>query len=185
VTSFHRLSAPCPKCGLQIPLEDTFGQWIRNCPDLLSQDGFTFMDRDLIVHRYKTGYGREVQCLMFVEIKTRGAELNESQRDTMGLISQLLRNRRTTPTKHNIYRQVNNTPVMLKSTKNNRMVRVKLLGYHLLEISGDSPENSKLHWDHKTITLVQLKQLLRCDMDPDTFAQLDLRPHHKQKQLLF
>lgn len=71
MTTRFRRTATCGKCGNRVPIEDDFSQWIRGCPQLDSADGFAFMDKDLVVHRFKTTHGRTFQCLMAVEIKTR------------------------------------------------------------------------------------------------------------------
>ena len=182
---FHR-TANCPNCGYDIPLEDAMGQWIRNHPELSSRDGFAFMDRDLVVHRFKTTHGRSLQCLMFVEVKTRGAELNESQRDSMLTIHQLLRNRRTTPTKKARW-QSQGTPTKVYSSLINTEVRVISFGYYLLTLSHSAPSNSAwMTWQKREIDQSTLIKLLRFDLDPETLRPLDFRLHHvKHPELHF
>ena len=67
--------------------EDTpFGAWMRR-NEKLSSTEFVTCDIDHCIHRYKTtvdGYGtREIQNLMFLEVKQFGAGLRDSQRDTL------------------------------------------------------------------------------------------------------
>ena len=75
MTTPYRRTAICKKCGTQIPLEDAIGQWIRNHPRLDSSVGFAFMDKDVVAHQFKSSYGRDYQCVMFVEFKSRGKQL--------------------------------------------------------------------------------------------------------------
>jgi len=179
MTAVFRQTMVCPKCGDVIPMEDIFGRWIRNQEQLSSLDGFVFMDRDLVVHRYMTNHDREFQFLMFVEVKTHNAKLRDSQKDTMYMIDQVFRNRRITPTKKRIKKQLGSSPISIWSHANNRYVHVRLLGYHLLMLSGDSPDDSDvIKWNGRQISKKQLIGLLRCEIDPDTFRTMDCRMHH-------
>lgn len=183
MTREFQRKAKCPKCGTEIPLEDEFGQWLRDPKTgMPSHAGFVFMDRDLVVHRFKVDHNRGVQCMMFVEIKTNFAELKNSQRDSMLMIDQVMRNRRRTPTKLSLRKQLPFAPVSLFSHAGNQWVRVKLLGYHLLTLSGTTPANSSsIRWDKREVTCTQLISLLKCELDPDHPERpMDLRRHHRK-----
>jgi hypothetical protein len=152
---------------------------VRSNPGLDSAKGFTFMDKDIICHRFKTDHGRSLQYLMMVEVKTRGAQLSDSQRDTIWIIDQLLRNRKDTPTKKTDRRQVEGVVTMVKSFIQRGEVRARVFGYHVLRLSGDSPDDSaEITWDSRRITLEQLVGLLRFDLDPDNLLPMDNRSHH-------
>ena len=62
-------------CGRAYPLNDACLEWIRTNPEPDSGIRLSFMDRDVVCHRFKTTHGRSFQCMMFLEIKTCGATL--------------------------------------------------------------------------------------------------------------
>jgi hypothetical protein len=179
MTQHFRRTARCKKCGSSIALEDDFSQWVRSCAELKSGDGFAFMDKDLVVHRFRTTHGREFQCFMCVEVKTLNASLTDSQRDTIHMQNQLFRNRRATPTKR-IPKQISGLPDRIYSTLLKRNVGYKAFGYHLLRISGTHPDNSdEIRWDDRHfITVNALVRLFRFELDPDTLQPMDWRRHH-------
>jgi hypothetical protein len=184
VTAPFRRTTNCPNCNYDIPLEDTFSQWVRNHQQLRSGDGFAFMDKDLICHRFKTDHDRSIQYLMFVEVKTRGAKLLDSQRDTMWIVKQLLSNRRITPTKDKNPLQVNGVPTKVKSYMAKTDVLIRAFGYHTLRLSGSTPDDSDaIIWDTTPITREQVVGLLRFDLNPDNFNTMDNRSHHKRKEI--
>lgn len=179
MTAPFRRKAVCPNCNYDIPLEDEISTWVRNHPMLRSSDGFTFMDKDLICHRFKTTHGREFQCMMFVEVKTNNAKLKEWQRDTMHIGDQLFRNDKTTPTKK-ARRHINNVPEKVWSPMSKSWVKVKAFGWHLLALSGRDPDLSEsIVWDKSLVTLNDLIMLLRFDLHPDTLQPMDFRKHHR------
>lgn len=182
MTTPYRRKAICPNCYYDMPLEDEISSWIRNNEQLRSSDGFVFMDKDLICHRFKTTHGRSFQCLMFVEFKSRGRDLNESQRDTMHLINQMFRTDRTTPTKIS-KPHLANIPDEVYSIAARSKVKVKGFGYHLVRLSGTTPDDSnKIIWDKREISKDDLIKLLRFDLNPDTLQQMDWRVHHKKRE---
>ena len=179
MTARFRRSIKCPDCGLEIPAEDEISQWIRSHPQLDSREGMVFMDKDLVCHRYKTSHGRDAQFLMFVEIKTRGAQPSKSQRDTMNIVGQMVRNTKNT------YLTAENRPVRVYSTAAASEVTVRAMGYHLLRMDGSTPSDSTwIEWDRKRIDTDTLLKLLRFDLHPDTLNPLDLRSHHVKPAIL-
>jgi hypothetical protein len=178
MTAQFRRVAKCNGCGKEVPLEDEMGQWIRLHPALDSGRGFAFMDKDIVVHRWRTDHGREFQCVMFVEVKSRGADLSESQRDTMLIVNQLFRNDRTTPTKKSRQHAGSISSTVYSSMRKTH-VKVKALGYHALRMSGGTPDDSeKIVWDKREITADVLVKLLKFELHPDTLLPMDFRIHH-------
>lgn len=166
----------CPNCKTWSTSETLFGRWIRNNPALDSGNGFCVIDQDYWVHRFKVDGSRSFQCLMLVEIKTNSAELTAAQRDTLYVINQLMRNRRSTPTKNDP--QCGNSLKVI-STYSGQKVELRVYGMHVLRFSGLGPDDSKeIWWNKRSITLDQLTALLKFDLDPDSLRPLDLRNHH-------
>lgn len=163
---------------------------MRREESLDSRSGIVRFDCDVLLHRYKTvedkKSSRDIQCLMFIEVKTHGAMPTDAQRDTLSLFAQVLRNRRTNKhlkgKKHGLH-AANHTPLTVAFSRlNNRRVTLKMFGGHLLRMSGNCPESSEwMSWDDARkspegfITVEQLKQLLRFELDPDTLREVDWR----------
>jgi hypothetical protein len=174
----------CPFCHKWHTAETAMERWVRNRPELDSSAGIVRFDLDILLHRYMTpapdGKGcRDIQCMMFVEVKTFNAVMLPAQQDTLSLLSQVLRNRKT-----NMYHDKrglhadNHTPLTkVKSRKTGRTTVLKLFGGHVLTLSGDSPENSDtMTWDIKhRISLTDLIKLLRFEIDPDHMGLTDWR----------
>lgn len=173
----------CSKCGAVQTAETAVSRWVRNNPRLKSEDGNSFTDQDIWDHKFKIDHDRSVQCLMLTEVKIHGAEPSESQNDTFSIINQLLRNRQDTPTKKS-RRQLPGSGVTVFSPLNNRWVKIRSFGVHLLTFSGTGPlDSTQILWDKKSIDIPTLEDLLRFERDPDSLQPMDLRPHHvKVKQ---
>lgn len=175
----------CPNCQTWSTAETIFGRWIRNNPRLASVDGTCVLDSDYWVHRFKTYNpqngrpSRDIQCIMLVEVKTNGCDLNPAQRDTLHIINQIIRNRRSTPTKDAIH-QAGTSVVKAKSLISKVPVSAWCYGAHLLQFSGLGPDDSEeIRWDkNKVITKEQLTSLLNFDLNPDTLQEMDFRIHH-------
>jgi hypothetical protein len=154
--------------------ESPMERWIRNHKTLDSRNGIVRFDIDILLHRFKTVSDakgdRDIEFMMFIEVKTFCAELSDAQQDTLSLMNQLLRNRR--PNRHsNPRRQTPGGPVKAYSRLKNREVPLRLLGGHLLQLSGSDPENSEtILWDYKPIDAETLVDLMKFDRDPDNLA---------------
>ena len=173
----------CPICRTWQTQETAFGRWIRNNSELDSRKGYCVTDLDMTisefktVHQFKSGYRRDFQLIMDIEVKTMGSDLSESQRDTLHIRNQLMRNRRQTPTKGLLYQAGNTSEVF--SVIQGRKIIVRCYGVHLLRFSGLGPDDSEwMLWDTKPITSDTLTEILRFDLDPDTLKPIDLRNHH-------
>jgi hypothetical protein len=171
----------CQDCGHEQTAESDFERWMRNCQELDSKsEGIVRFDLDILLHKYKNVQDkkgdRTIQCMMFVEVKTRMAQPSDSQRDTLSLLNNVMRNRvqnmHSSPRK-----QMGGQPRKVYSQQSKSEVALFLFGGHLLRIDGTSPTNSKkMLWDNKEVNLLQLVELLRFDRDPDNPSKmLDIR----------
>jgi len=175
----------CPNCKTWQTSETLFGRWIRNNPELDSSKGICVIDSDYWVHKFKTYNplnnrpSREIQCIMLVEIKTNGCDLNPAQRDTLNIVNQLMRNRSQTPTKKALH-QAGLSVVKVRSLMSGSPITVWCYGAHLLRFSGLGPDDSdKITWDNRhEITKNQLTALLNFDIHPDSLKEMDFRIHH-------
>lgn len=171
----------CQNCGHEQTAESDFERWMRNCKDLDSKsEGIVRFDLDILLHKYKNmqdGKGdRTIQCMMFVEVKTHMAEPSDSQRDTLSLLNNVMRNRMKNM--HKMPRkQMGGQPRKVYSQQRKSEVALFLFGGHLLRIDGTSPSNStKMIWDSSKIDSAQLIELLRFERDPDNPSKmLDIR----------
>lgn len=161
----------CQHCNGITTEESPMERWIRNNPLLSSSNGIVRYDIDILLHRYKTVADlkgdREIEFMMFVEVKTFNANLTLAQRDTLGLLNQVLRNRRKN--KHSSpRRQMGGQPLTNYSIAKQRRIPLRLFGGHLLQLSGAAPDTSdNMRWDGKNIDLQTLVELMMFDRDPD------------------
>lgn len=175
----------CPKCGYSFSKETAFSRWVRSQKELDSRrDGIVIYDLDMIVHRYKYDHDRLYQCIMLVELKRHGAELTDSQRDTLAVFGQFLRNDRRTSTKGR-RAQVGSRPTKVISVIRNRRVTCRAFGVHILTFQRTNPDNGWVQWDKRRITKDQLIKLLKFELHPETLLPMDARKHHRQHPLLF
>jgi len=175
----------CPHCGAVITQESAFSRWVREQPELDSSLGYVTTDQDLEWQLYCTGRGRDFQLMMHIEIKTNGAELSPSQRDSLHMKNQIIRNRRQTPTKPCQW-QSGTAPLRVYSEIARRKVWLRHYGVHVLQFSGLGPEDSEwIRWDRRLIDVEMLLKILKFEVDPDTLRPMDFRSHHKQKVLPF
>lgn len=182
----------CPTCGCQMSAESHFERWMRSNKLLDSRDGIVRFDLDVLIHRYLVpvdGFGkRDMQAMMFIEVKTNGANMTESQRDTLYTLNQVLRNR-----KPNIngdrdkYNAKDHVPLAscysaIKKSK----VSLRLFGGHLLRFDGNGPDDSAtIVWNKMPINENQLCRLLRFELDPDDpRIKLDIRRRSKSLPLI-
>jgi len=183
----------CKKCGNQQTNETDFERWMRNSSDLDSRSaGIVRFDVDVLLHKYKTlidnASSRDVQFMMFVEVKTMMAEPSESQIDTLSLLNNVLRNRQVNM-HHTPRKQMGGQLRKVYSHAKKKEVRLYLFGGHLLQISGTDPVNSdRMLWDRKPITAADLIRILRFEVNPDNPQNaLDIRrrsrPFAKQLKL--
>jgi len=173
--------AHCPNCRVRMSYETSFERWLRNHPQLDSNEGYCISDQDYWVQKFKTNKeGKGFQLLMLVEVKAMGKELSDPQRDLLLMVDQLTRNRRQTPTKELKY-QAGTSISQIYSYMSNKTVTVRCFGIHLLTFSGLGPEDSKwIKWDKTLVDIDKLTSILKFDLDPDTLNPLDLRSHHKK-----
>lgn len=162
-----------------------FQAWIRNNPNLdSSRAGLVFTDSDLWCHKYFAHVDRngtrDVQCLMLIEVKEFGADISETQQDTLHIINQVLRNRR----------QINEywsecSIRKAHSLRNKRAVDIWSFGVHVLRVPGDGTfmQWHRMTWDKHQIGHEQLERILRFELDPDTLEEISFRRHHLNGQI--
>ena len=181
----------CPNCDTLQTAESPFERWMRNERLLDSSIGIVRFDLDVLLHRYmfptdKLG-DRTIQAMMFIEVKAMGAELSESQKDTLHSLNQVFTNRRSN--RHRSKRGAhaeNHTPVCkVKSLISGKMNSLWLLGGHFLQMEHIDPKSSKwLKWDKKEIDLDVLVKLLRFELDPHKLQPIDWRRRTYTQQSL-
>jgi len=158
--------------------------WVRNNPRLDSvTEGLTLSDSDAWFHRYRFHGDKATQFIMLVEFKEWDAKLTDSQRDTLHIANQLLRNRMN---KRVEWHALEQKPRVSKcfSTMAGKPINVICYGVHCLQIGGDGTYAhwQPLKWDSKAITAEQLESLLLFEIDPDDFARIDYRPDQRHKR---
>ena len=174
----------CANCKTWQTQETDLGRLVRTHPELSSALGYVVTDLDWmvteykVIHQYKTQYGRTFQLMMIVESKIMGAEISDTQRDTLQMRNQIISNRRQTPTKDLVY-QAGVVPTEVYSSLSGKKILLRVFGVHSLRFSGLGPSDSEwIKWDKKEITIEQLVGLFRFNLDPDTLKPIDLRNHH-------
>ena len=173
----------CPGCGYEHTAETDFERWFRENPLLDSRStGLVRFDLDMLLHKYKSledGKGsRWVQMMMFVEVKTFSATPSMAQRDTLSMLNQVMRNRRQNIHSHP-RRQAGGQVSRVYSRLLRQDVCIKLFGGHLLQFDQTTPDNSsKIYWDTKEISHLQLVQLLTFENDPD---RINMKLDHRRR----
>jgi hypothetical protein len=161
-----------------------FGAWLREHPELEARSNdLSATDSDMWLHKYRLRDEADnkhlaVDHLMLVEVKCFQKDVPYSQADTLGVIDLLLRkatvkNGRRWPTK--IPDRRSGRPGATRS--------VRWLGVHVLQLSGDRPDNSThILWDgHCHLYEEALVEVLRFDRDPDDpRSPLNTRRHHRR-----
>lgn len=181
----------CPKCKERHTKETAFERWVRNHPKLDSRTaGIVRFDLDVLLHLYMTkidGKGRrELQAMMFIEVKTNWGEATQAQADTLHILNQLLNNRK--PNIHGLGKgaraKSSVRPVAVRSLISRKLVHCWLMGGHCLRMDGaDPPSSNKMEWDHKPITCDQLIGLLTFELDPhDPEKKIDWRRRYASFQ---
>lgn len=177
----------CPHCRADVTIETSLGRWLRAHPKLRSEDGTNIYDEDgsierRIVHRYKDGGEREVQCFMSVEVKEYGAKPTQAQQSTLQLLSDYIKN--TFRNMHNSRGAAENLAGKCQKVfdrRFNRLVWVRHYGIHLLQFQATSPlDSSWIRWDGKEISEDQLAMLFAFEIHPYTLKPLSARDRHRR-----
>lgn len=166
----------CTRCGANHTAESAFQRWVRENPELDSSDGHVVSDFDFFVHRFMTPTaGRAIQAVMFLEVKTKWAEMRISQRKSLSIARQLIQNRRGLERLHEVTDGIRGPTI-----------RVWNFGGFELRFSGESPTDSdRITWSGKKISAETLEMLLRFDIDPQTLRPIDWRAnHHRPEQTI-
>lgn len=177
----------CPTCRTEVTIETGFGRWLRRNPRLRSEDGTNIYDEDgsierRIVHHYKDGGERGVQCFMSVEVKEYGAVPSQAQQSSLQLLSDYLKN--TFSNMHNNRGAAHSLVGKCQKVYDRRFERwvwVRHYGIHLLQFEATSPDDSKwIKWDNVEITADQLASLFLFEIHPYTLQPLSARDRHKR-----
>jgi hypothetical protein len=172
--------------------DNMWGKWLRSAggandwlPSSSDDRGYTVNDWDAIIHAYKMPVDklgtREVQCLMFLECKTRMGLVSDSQRETLWI------NHRKTIGKSRMRVSVKRVGARAA------LSTVWHFGVSVLQCDGDSPAtSSRFGWgrfqesgriEYAEVSSEQVKALLRFDINPDDFAPMDYRRRHKTEEI--
>jgi len=163
-----------------------FGKWLQENDRVHSvRDSISVTDIDMFIHRYNAGYdkvnhpNRIINHLMLLEIKTHSAEPPFAQHDTLKIVNQVMMGVKYKTGRCNV--------LNIGNSKGQKVV-CKVWGYHLLQLSITSPDNSEfMIWDatEKTdgtrINKHTLERLLRFELNPFTLEKISDRRHHKKK----
>jgi len=167
--------------------DPVWGQWVRSLgvrggplPSASDLRGTTVNDWDLILHQYKTPVDnqgtRDVHCLMFVECKTRMAEVASTQTETLWL-----------------WHQGTKRKYQAKLVNSKKRVAVWNYGASVLRCDSDDPatatwfdwgrfdDNGRLFY--RQLDTASVIELLAFDREPDTLALASFRRHHKVRHL--
>ncbi len=145
-----------------------FSEWVRNNPRLDSRKfGVANQDIDWIWHQWlascDTIGDRTINHILLIEEKSHGADLSPSERDVMFLIDQVLRK----------------TTTQRLTTLRGDRVNVRIWGYFKLRYSGETILSSNtVWWNKRIITVDQLEEILRFEVDPRTMQPRSDRRHH-------
>lgn len=164
--------------------EDTvWGAWMRSLgqpggplPSSSKTRGTTVNDWDVIVHQYKTPVDnqgtRDVHCMMFLECKTRLADVSPTQTETLWFNHQAI---------------CKKFQASLPGSK--QKVSVWHYGVSILSCHGDDPAHAQFfRWGrfdrngrivYHDVSLETVILLLTFDYDPDTIRHNSFRRHHK------
>lgn len=169
----------CPHCKKWHTQETALERWIRNSSDLDSRNaGLVRFDCDILFHRYlvptdKKGT-RNLQCVMFIEAKTHWGDMTPAQRDTLSMLSQVLRNRKRNihAAKKGRHANERTPPCKCYSHLLKKDVRLWLFGGHVLRMSNNCPEDSqRINWDGHPVDTETLVRILRFELDPDDITK--------------
>lgn len=174
-----------------------FDRWINAEHGIQPCDGFYIFDVDKVIHRFKTRpCGRKVQCMMFLEIKTRNETLSEAQRDSIFMTHQLITTRLWKFSRDDNGRFDKGHHANIRDAwtwmnrKQHKSIRLICYGYFVLRMSNGTPADSESMWwgvpsagdfSYHPVTIGQVKSLLSFDIDPVTFRPMDLRRHKIKK----
>lgn len=175
---------------------DDFSIWLNNQRDSLNSNQFNVTDIDKVIHRYCTWTNgirvREVQAIMFLEIKTNGAKLRPNQKDTLFQVHQLV----TTGLFPWQFQRDDGT-LKKGHVSNNRkvhsiiagkVVELKCYGVFCLRMSGTDPENSDwIEWsscarglEPRAITKETMLEIFRFERNPVSLRKENpARPHKR------
>lgn len=133
-----------------------FKKWIHWHPRLKSRVAeLDTPDIDNVIHYFGD---TEYTYIMLLEQKPWGVGRHFSQKDTQNIINQMLRH---------------SQGKLVKTARGQK--KVKYCGYHVINLSGSTPNDSEILWDGEKITEDELVEILRFERDPDNLNRLPER----------
>lgn len=189
-----RRKVVCDHCKQMTFYSDPASQWIRNNTGLRGKQ-LTFNDLDMQVRRFSTqkdprGINKDIVRSMIVEMKTRGAGLESWQRDALIETDACLRTKAFNDQRKEdgllpVDHVDNHRRVM--SSYDGKPRRVVHYGAFLLRMAGETPDVSQwILWENadgswrRQISVVQLQQLFRFEINPDSLLPIVDRQHKKR-----
>ena len=165
--------------------ETPFGDWVRQNPKIEShQAGLAVSDNDWIFHKYRTDVDamgtRDIQLMMFLELKCRNAEPSSSQCETLWFLHQFFRPDNELGRK------------MLRPGR--APIMVWHFGVYILSLPDTKPDETqlcrwgaftpegKIYW--RSIYQSKLAPILGFYIRPDTLESLEFRRHHKTTDIV-
>ena len=156
----------CQHCGMESDAQTAFSRWMRENQELDSGTGTVLSDLDFIIHRWTTPvYGRGVQGIMFLEVKTNCAKVSDSQAKTLSMAKQFI---------------FNQGDRRIKDGPKGQIRAVRNFGGFELRFSHTNPNDSDwIEWNRHRITKEQLVSLLKLDLNPISLkGKIDWRTNH-------
>lgn len=123
----------CPNCGVPSSTGTPFSAWLRNTNFQVS-----IHDIDYVWHNYAENW------FMTLEEKTHGAPQSQSQKETQGIIFQMLRS----------------ASPRLCLTRNGWNI-ITYRGHHLIVFENTNPDDGAIYLDNIEITKEELLEFLR------------------------
>jgi hypothetical protein len=162
---------------------ERFSAWLREKPEIDSiKEGLVVQDIDYCFQKYRTNIdrlgARDVQLMMFIELKCMDAIPNPSQHETLFFWHQLLQGQ---------------LGKKVKRLESKSEVSLWCFGVFVLRLPRFSPEESDhFHWgtlqadgqlQWRRGTVPELLRLLAFEIRPDTFQPTKTRRHHSSRNI--
>ena len=142
-----RVPAICPECGKPVAASTPFSDWLRGLGGPLTSQFISLHNLDFIWHNYRQNW------LITIEEKRNGATCSFAQRDTHGIVAQMLKIA---------------SGSTVTNARNRRMV-IEYRGHYVTVFDKSTPENGGLSINGVRRTKDDLMRLLSTGRDPEGF----------------